>query len=146
MWDSDIPRQTFKHPGCLHLFPISLSNKKSLIISANKLLLLFFFLVLWKIILVGWTSRSIMFGKRTEPGKVTSPGPALTLTLTLTLTLMLTLMLMLGEVVPSQGFSAPTYKIIRVNWKLFKGPLLLWHSGMYSMAKLYLILIKLHPL
>jgi len=62
-----------------------------------------------------------MFGKRTEPGKVTNPGPALTLTLTLTLTLML----MLGEVVPSQGFSAPTYKIIRVNWKLFKGPLLL---------------------
>ena len=39
MWDSDIPRQTLKHPGCLHLFPISLSNNKSLIISANKLIL-----------------------------------------------------------------------------------------------------------
>ena len=55
-----------------------------------------------------------MFGKRTEAGKVTDPGPALILTLTLTL--MLTLMF--GEVVPSQGFRAPTYKIIRVNWKL----------------------------
>ena len=24
-----------------------------------------------------------------------------------------------GEVVPSQGFSTPIYKIMRVNWKLF---------------------------